>query len=296
MTEAPLTPRPRKKGRIYSIIGSIAILAAAIFAGLFVWEMLPYWQGNRAYASIAGGAVQVDKQMLARPFVPPTAQPTATPDPSARGGYHPTPVPTLTADQIDLWRIRSTIRIDFEKLQAINPEIVGWIYSDHLPINYPILLGKDNDYYLNHLPDGTVNKLGSIFMDYRNQADFSDDTTVLYGHNMRDDSMFASLERYHTQEFFDAHPSIYIFIPGKVYRVDFFAGYVAETHDITSLYQHFESPAQRNQFIASSLARSRFVSPVKLFETDRYVSLITCDYSLADSRWIMQGKLIDLTP
>ena len=87
-------------------------------------------------------------------------------------------------------------------------------------INYPIVLGPDNYFYLTRLPDKTPNRLGSIFMEYKNKPDFSDDTTVLFGHNMLDDSMFAPLEYYREQWYYDEHPSLYIFTPDDTFRLE----------------------------------------------------------------------------
>ncbi len=108
------------------------------------------------------------------------ALPSATYVPGMPKMTPPTPIPTLTADQLDLLRIQSLIEVDFDYLQDINPDIIGWIFMERENINYPIVQGgQDNYFYLTRLPDKTPNRLGSIFMERDNKPDFSDDTTVL---------------------------------------------------------------------------------------------------------------------
>ena len=84
-------------------------------------------------------------------------------------------------------------QIDFEGLKALNPDIVAWIRCEELGVDYPVVLGEDNDYYLHRTFTGEEHIAGCIFMDYRNHADFSDQRTILYGHNMKDGSMFGRL-------------------------------------------------------------------------------------------------------
>lgn len=83
--------------------------------------------------------------------------------------------------------------IDFESLRKINPDIVAWLRIEAAGIDYPVVRGVDNEYYLHHTFRGESNIAGSIFMDCRNE-DFTDEKVILYGHNMRDGSMFAGLK------------------------------------------------------------------------------------------------------
>lgn len=84
--------------------------------------------------------------------------------------------------------------IDFESLKQINPDIVAWLKIEAAGIDYPVVQGEDNEHYLHYTFRGEVNIAGSIFMDYRNNAEFIDGRVILYGHNMRDGSMFAALK------------------------------------------------------------------------------------------------------
>ena len=100
------------------------------------------------------------------------------------------------------------LQVDFESLQSINPEVIAWIQIPALDISYPVAKGTDNAYYLHHMINGETNKSGSIFMDYHNQEDFTDRNTIIYGHNMRDGSMFGTLEKYQDPGVYDVYPIV----------------------------------------------------------------------------------------
>lgn len=297
------TQRKNKSNRILTILAIALLLSFLTFGALFVKESAPYWKGNKAYADMNKKAVSIKHadplavESIAEGYI--KTQMAALPESTEIPGMPkmtPTPFPTLTANQIDYLRVKSIIDIDFNYLKELNPDIVGWIFMERENINYPIVLGKDNYYYLNHLPDRTPNRLGSIFMDYRNKGGFIDDTTVLFGHNMLDESMFAPLENYRQQEYFDEHPSLYIFTPDATYRLDVYAGYVVEAHDIDSLHQKIKNIEEKRDFVASSVARSTFKSNVHIADDDRFVSLYTCNYDYTDSRYVVQTKLVKISP
>lgn len=117
--------------------------------------------------------------------------------------------------------INDPISVDFNSLRSINQDVVGWIYIDSLDISYPITHGTDNDYYLHHTFKKTYLFSGSIFMDYQNIGDFSDANTILYGHNMKDGSMFAGLKKYTSKELYKENPYIWILTPtcNYAYRI-----------------------------------------------------------------------------
>lgn len=105
--------------------------------------------------------------------------------------------------------------IDFEELQKINPDIVAWIRIEGLGIDYPVVQGEDNEHYLHYTFRGEANVAGSIFLDYRNKADFSDPKIILYGHNMKNGTMFGSLKKYQDESVFQENQIITIYLPGN---------------------------------------------------------------------------------
>ena len=103
--------------------------------------------------------------------------------------------------------------VQFDELKQQNEDVIAWIYGANTHINYPVVQGSDNDYYLRHLLDGTWNDNGSIFMDCSNKADFSDQNSLIYGHNMTSGAMFSNLVKYKKQAYYDQHPYLYMLTP-----------------------------------------------------------------------------------
>lgn len=180
--------------------------------------------------------------------------------------------------------------VDFDSLKKINDDIVAWIYIEGTEINYPIVQGEDNDYYLYRMIDGEYNKAGSIFMDYRNQADFSDKHTIIYGHQMKNGSMFADVLDYKKQEFYDAHPTYLIMTPDKNYKVEIFAGYVASVDD-PSWQLTFPTDEDFTQWLDFTMERSAFESNTVPTAQDNIVTLSTCSNEFNDARFVLVGLL-----
>ena len=115
------------------------------------------------------------------------------------------------------WKINTyLLEIDFDELRAINEDIVAWIQIPGIGVDYPVVQGKDNEPYLHYTFDGKANKAGSIFLDYRNRADFTDSKVILYGHNMKDGGMFSNLKKYQDEEFRKEQGKVLLYLPDKV--------------------------------------------------------------------------------
>ena len=180
--------------------------------------------------------------------------------------------------------------VDFEGLAAINPDIVGWIYSEDTPINYPIVQGTDNSYYLKHLYTGEYNGAGSIFLDNRNSSDFSDRHTIVYGHHMQNGSMFSSLTGYKQQEYYEAHPILYLMTPEKNYEIKVFAGYVASVKD-DAWQLNFDTEESFQAWIGRAIEKSTFSRNITPAVTDRIITLSTCSYEFDNARYVLVGIL-----
>ena len=111
--------------------------------------------------------------------------------------------------------------VDFESLQQINPDIAAWLRIPGV-LDYPVVQGTDNSYYLHHTFRKEYNIAGSIFLDARNTADFSDSKNIIYGHNMRDGSMFHVLRKFQNLDFYQENREIWLYLPDgsvQVYEI-----------------------------------------------------------------------------
>jgi sortase B len=183
--------------------------------------------------------------------------------------------------------------VDFNDLNKIYPGIVGWIRLDGTALDYPIMQYTDNDHFLTHLPDGTRHRNGSIFLDYRNNSDFSDKSILIFGHETRAQDMFGALKNYREQEFYNANPVIYLHTPEKDSVIVLIAAYLADSErDHPPLY--FESDEEFIAYIELLRRISFFTSDVEITPEDRIVSLCTCAYDFEDARLIITGILVDV--
>ena len=220
-------------------------------------------------------------------------------------------VPTLSADEIppanesgsseerypaetENPRAVAPIRVDFDVLCEKYPDVVAWLYCPDTPINYPVVQSADNAYYLRRLPDGKKNTAGSLFLDYRNSADLSDWNSVIYGHNMTNDTMFGSLTDYQSQAYFDAHPELFLLTPEQDYVINVAAGFVtpADSEIYSSFSQH---ESNRTQLITHWMESSDFVSGIEPSAEDHLITLSTCSYEYNNARYVLVGVLEKLS-
>ncbi|MCU6763031.1 Sortase (surface protein transpeptidase) [uncultured Roseburia sp.] len=182
--------------------------------------------------------------------------------------------------------------VDFEKLQKQNPDCIGWIRFEHLDISYPIMQGNDNDYYLHRTFEKTNLAAGSIFMDYQNASDFSDMNTFIFGHNMKNDSMFGLLGDFKDESTYKENPYFWIYTPKAAYRYDIFSCYVADADTDTYTIYHGESE-DYTAYIQKLKNNSAYPIDVDVDGSDKIITLSTCTASGYDYRYIVNGVLAE---
>ena len=181
------------------------------------------------------------------------------------------------------------LQTDLSALQSINSDVIGWILIPGTDVNYPLLHTTDNSTYLHTAWDGSYNQAGSIFMETRTNPDMEDFNTIIYGHNMRNGSMFATLMRYKDAQYPLDYPYIYIVTKEGVYKYTIFAGYEAAV--VSDTYRLiFKDDLEKQTAIDSYLERSVWESPVQPTVTDRVLTLSTCTGTgRYETRWVIQG-------
>ncbi|MBR2594037.1 MAG: class B sortase [Firmicutes bacterium] len=185
------------------------------------------------------------------------------------------------------------VSMDFSSLLEINPEIVAWIRIEGTNIDYPVMQTVNNIYYLTHMYNGEYNNSGSIFMDYRCNADFSDKNTVFYGHHMRNSTMFGDLEKYKSQEFYDYNPNITIFTPEGDFVIELISGTV-ENGNYEFVRFDLENDDDFLSYIDELRRRSTFTSDVEVRADDQIICLCTCSYEWNNARYMVVGRLVRL--
>ena len=185
------------------------------------------------------------------------------------------------------------MEVDFKALREKNPDTVGWLYVGSCGISYPIVQGEDNDYYMNHTFEGTVNSSGAIIMDYRDDKYLKDWNTFIYGHNMKNGSMFGSLKKLLNDEtLYDSDPYIYVYLPGYIYRYKIFS-YYKDKPD-SKMYWTADTLQEYRQYIRDALSLSVRDLGVETSEENNMVTLVTCSGSGAGKmRFFVHGEFID---
>ena len=171
---------------------------------------------------------------------------------------------------------------------------VGWLRIEGTAINYPVMQSKDDpEFYLHHAVSGEYSYPGVPFLDARCETGVSNNL-IIYGHNMKNGSMFASLHSYGEEGYYEAHPFMFISTPDKDYRLDLIAGFVTEPTSFAYI-RNFDSDVQFLGYIENIKSLSDFDSDVEVKAEDHVVSLSTCTYEVDDGRYVIVGKLVELT-
>ena len=180
--------------------------------------------------------------------------------------------------------------IEFQKLHKENTDCVAWIRFPHMKINYPVMQAADNSYYLSHSFSKKYLGSGCIFMDCSNKNDFTDYNTWIYGHNMRDKSMFGSLNYYSKKEFFEKNPSFYLYYGSYVLKCDIFSCYTVDC-SYGSYPISFGDQEDYAQYLNGVKNRGLYDTKVKVSSHNHIISLSTCTSVTKGERRIIHAVI-----
>lgn len=172
--------------------------------------------------------------------------------------------------------------VEFKTLQAVNSDIVGWIRIPDTRIDYPIVQSEDNDRYLHTGFDGRENRGGSIFLDYESASDFSGKNMVLYGHNMKNGTMFRDLVEFKDPDYFRAHRYLEIYTPERIIRLKTIACYYDKA-DAVIRKMEFRDDEEFQEFVREILKPCEFAEMPES-SVDRLYTFVTCSYEEDDAR------------
>lgn len=249
--------------RAYKVIGIIIGIAAIICAAVAIYLYIQEKNAGAGYDELRE-AVKIDH-----------------------------PVDSVKAEETPV-----QIPIDFAALQERNPDVYAWITVPGTEIDYPVLQREnDNAYYLTHTIDHEQKTEGAIFTENYNSKDFDDPNTVLYGHDMRNGTMFRSLLEYEDREFFDANKEIIIYTPDAIRHYEIFAAYPYDNRHLLRSFD-FNDPAVFQNYLDNIFAtrdmNSCIDTSMEVDSDDKIITLSTCYGSQRDHRFLVQGVLVSI--
>ncbi|MEA5060782.1 MAG: class B sortase [Candidatus Pelethousia sp.] len=184
--------------------------------------------------------------------------------------------------------------VDFNALRQINADIYAWITLPGTSIDYPIVFApKDSLWYLDHDAEGEESERGAIYTDGHNSLAFSDPLTLVYGHNMKDGTMFASLHQFENDAFFEENRIIRIYMADYMLEYEIIAAYKAGDSHILA-QNDFEDPAVFSDYLKELYAMRDLNAKLRAYELnvdDRLIALVTCVQGEGSARYFVQGVL-----
>lgn len=181
--------------------------------------------------------------------------------------------------------------VDFEALAAVNPEVIGWIRIDGTHIDYPIVYRNDYDYYLHHDFQGRESVYGAIYLDFESDGKFGSRHNVIYGHRMKDGSMFKDVVRYKEEDFFREHQYFSIYTPEREIRLKAVAAFWSpNSYELRQPY--FKGQEDFDRYAQAMIRRCDYAAAVE-YPLKALYTLITCSYEVDDARTLLMAVEVD---
>lgn len=188
--------------------------------------------------------------------------------------------------------------VDWKALKKVNPDVQGWLYQKGTVINYPVVQGTDNDTYLHTRFDKQWSGGGTLFVDCRMEKDFRGFNSIIYGHHMKDGSMFRSIRGYTKEDgYYDKHKTLELATPHGNYHLVVFSAFITKATD-EDTYKMTYDEAEKQAYIDRAWERSELPitkDSVDVTKNDRLVTLSTCAYDYEEARYIVMCKMVPWT-
>ncbi len=231
---ADIQHKKRSSGVWFYLIPALLLCVIMVSGFFFLRDFMEYRKAGTEYSALET-FIDVDKDagMMTAPVEP------STEEPAEEEEYDTYPV----------------IDINFDELASINSDFAGVLYIPSIEVNYPVVISHDNAEYLTRTFRGTTNSSGSIFMDCYASRDLSDSNTLIYGHNMKNGTMFGSLKKLDTSAGFDSYaedPYFYIYTKNAVYKYGIFSFHTTPVDSY--IYRGYSSENGYDSYISQSLA------------------------------------------
>ena len=193
-------------------------------------------------------------------------------------------------------KIRESFGISWEKLRKINSQVVAWITIPGADISYPVVQGSNDEYYLKHNLKKEADLFGCIFLEHNNKKDLTGSHSIIYGHNMEGNMMFANLNRYEQPEFLKSCPDIEILTPERKFLYKIFSVEQASSQSAAYEYGYELSSSAYKQQLIKLKNNSMYDTGIEPKETEPIVTLITCNSRLdKEIRMAVHGSCYEIT-
>jgi sortase B len=179
----------------------------------------------------------------------------------------------------------------YSALLQVNSDLVGWITIPGTKLDYPVVRVENNDFYLDHNFEKQPSDHGAVFMDFRNKGDLQTKNNIIYGHNMKDGSMFQELMNYKDEKYFKENPIIQFDTLKEPVKWQIFSVYVTNTK-FNYIRTDFKDDADYENFLSQIKSHSMYNTGVNVSKDDSILTLSTCSYEIADGRLAIEAKRI----
>ncbi len=173
-------------------------------------------------------------------------------------------------------------KIDFKKLKSQNQDIAGWIYIRGTTIDYPIVQEKDNEEYLHQDFNKKKSSSGTIFLDNNCKKDFTSDNNIIYGHHMKNGTMFAQLLKFREKSFLKKHNEIMIFTPDRTIHLKVISAYAQKAQN--KIPVTFANDKQKKAYIKKIESMSEQTIKTSRINDSHIYTFVTCSYEGEDNR------------
>lgn len=180
----------------------------------------------------------------------------------------------------------------FKSMKERNSDYVGWINIPGTNVNYPVVQGKDNDFYLTHNFDKQEDIGGGVFVSYNVSSPFLGRNTVIHSHHMKNGTMFGTLKKYKNEQFLKQNPYVYITTETGQYKYQIFSVFVEEANKSTYAVD-FEDNLEFHKFARDLKSKSAYETNVAVVQTDKIIMLSTCSYEIDNARLVVCAKLLN---
>lgn len=293
------------KNTIYNAVIVVSLGVMAFSAYKMAVQTIQYKKAAHAneitqerYVQGTAPAIEPDEAKI-EAFSVPSEEPASPPTVRAQTSTGNQEHPVDSADNAKQKKLElanpspytTIVDVDFDSMMELNNDAAGWLYGMDELVNYPVAQGADNVWYAHHLLDGRYMFCGTLMVDYRNNF-LEDDITYIYGHKMKDKTMFGWMNKYDTYEYYKEHPTFTLSTPDVIYELQV-VGCVYTTRDEPLIF-NFDNEEHFYNTMESYRSRSKFQTSVEVEYGDRLVSLWCCAFHVENGMMFVLCKAVPI--